>query len=159
VIPIVSNGILIWVFQFMVSEKLNSEKEFEKLRQEIFSEYLSKIQCAITSMRNLYTAQGEAKANEAESRAELDNAVQSLRANVREIYYYFEDYKVVLGTNAYVASQHRVLQERFENWVINWEDSDTFMDFIHACEDMLHNIMDATLHRIYGSRRKRNANN
>ncbi len=152
-IPILFDGFLIWIFQYIIEKKIEQHTTFRSLREEIFKTYLEKITQSISACHNLYSVQAEATVNNNELLNNLDIALQNLKAQVRELYYYFDTYKIVLSTNKNVLSKHTVLKNRFEEWVFNWNDSEIYISFVHDCEDLLQSIMDEGLKHIYGLKR------
>lgn len=120
------------------------------MREEIFKTYIEKITQSISACHNLYSAQTEATVDNNEFLNNLDFALQNLRACIRELYYYFDTYKIVLLTNENVSSKHNVLENRFEEWVLNWNNTEIQLFFIHDCEDILQSIMDEGLKYVYG---------
>lgn len=149
-IPIIFNGFLIWIFQYIFKNRMERQGAFRILREEIFKMYIKKITQSISSCRNLYSAQADATDDNDESLENLDVVLRNLKSDIRELYYYFETYKIVLLTNENVALKHAALKSRFEEWVLNWNDSEIQISFIHDCEDILQSIMDEGLKYICG---------
>lgn len=149
-IPILFDGFLIWLFQYIVGKRIEQKITFRTLREEIFKTYLEKITQSISACHNLYTAKSEATVGDNESLNDLDIALQNLRTYIRELYYYFDTYKIVLSTNENVLATHNILKSRFEEWVLNWNNSEIQLSFIHDCEDILQSIMNEGLKYIYG---------
>ena len=147
--PIIFDGFLIWIFQYIIEKRIEQKVTFRTLREEIFKTYLDKITQSISACHNLYAAQAEATVDNNESLNNLDIALNNLKSCIRELYYYFDTYKIVLSTNESVTSKHTVLKNRFEEWVLNWDNSEIQLSFIHDCEDILLSIMDEGLKYIY----------
>ena len=86
-IPILFDGFLIWLFQYIVGKRIEQKITFRTLREEIFKTYLEKITQSISACHNLYTAKSEATVGDNESLNDLDIALQNLRTYIRELYY------------------------------------------------------------------------
>lgn len=149
-IPIIFNGFLIWIFQYIIEKRIEQQITFRTLRQEIFKTYLEKITQSISACHNLYSAQSEATDDNNESLNDLEVALQNLRIHIRELYFYFDTYKIVLSSNENVKSKHIILKNRFKEWVLNWGNIEIQLSFVHDCEDILQSIMDEGLKYIYG---------
>lgn len=149
-IPIIFDGFLIWIFQYIVGKRIEQKITFRTLREEIFKTYIEKITQSISACHNLYSTQAEATVDNNESLNNLNIALQNLKTCIRELYYYFDTYKIVLSTNENVSSKHNVLKNRFEEWVLNWNNSEIQLSFVHDCEDILQSIIDEGLKYIYG---------
>lgn len=149
-IPIIFNGFLIWIFQYMFKNRMERKETFRVLREEIFKEYIEKITQLISACKNLYAAQASAIVDDDETLENLDIALQNLKTKIKELYYYFDTYKIVLSTNGKVKSKHTALKERFEEWVLNWNDGQIQISFIRDCENILQSILDEGLRYIYG---------
>lgn len=152
-IPIIFNGFLIWLFQYTYKNRMEQQATFRALREDIFKKYIEKITQSILACKNLYSAQSDAKIDNDKSLKKLYIALYDLRMSIRELYYYFETYKIILSTNDNVASKHDILKKRFEEWVSNWYDFATQNNFIHDCEDILQDILNESLKYIYGIKR------
>lgn len=152
-IPIIFDGFLIWIFQYIVEKRIEQQITFKTLREEIFKTYLEKITQSISACHNVYSAQTEATVNDNESLNNLDLALQNLRKYILDLYCYFNTYKIILSTNKNVLIKHDVLKTRFEEWSSNWNNTEIQVSFIHDCEDMLQGIMDEGLKFIYGIRK------
>lgn len=149
-IPIIFDGFLIWVFQYLIKKRIEQKTTFRTLREEIFKTYLDKITQSISACHSLYAAQADASVDNDDSLNNLDNALKNLKLHIRELYYYFNTYKVILSTNESVTSKHTVLKNRFEEWILNWDNGEIQLSFIRNCEDILQSIMDEGLKYIYG---------
>lgn len=148
-IPIIFNGLLIWIFQYIIKNRIERQMAFRTLREDIFKIYIEKITQSIFACRNLYSAKANTTVGDDESMKNLDVALHELRTSIRELYYYFETYKVVLSTNGSVASKHFELKSKFEEWVLNWNNSEIQISFIHDSENILQNILNEGLKHIY----------
>lgn len=149
-IPIIFNGFLIWIFQYMFKNRTERQEKFRILREEIFKLYIEKIAQSIAACRDLYAARADATVDNDESLKTLDTALQNLKSEIRDLYYYFDTYKIVLSTNDKVNSKHTILKERFEEWILNWDDGKIQVSFFHDCEEILQSIMDEGLKYICG---------
>lgn len=150
-IPIIFDGFLVWIFQYIIKKRMEQQTTFKVLREEIFKTYIEKITQAIYACHNLYSVQAKTTDNK-ESLENLFAALDTLRVHVVELYSYFNIYKVILSTNKEVLSRHSVLKNRFEEWTLNWNNIEIQVSFVRDCEVMLQGIMDEGLKYIYGIR-------
>lgn len=112
-IPIIFNGFLVWIFQYIIKKRIEQQTTFKALREEIFKTYIEKITQSISACHNLYSAQAETTVDNNETLKNLYLALQNLRTHIAELYSYFNIYKVILSTNEDVSSKHNVLKNRF----------------------------------------------
>lgn len=149
-LPIFSNGLLIWMFQYFVNRRQNRSDRYNTLREEIFRTHLQKIEVAIRSYNEFSVAVGAFKDDRSKVRRDEWNRCYSiLRRNVLEVWEYFKLYEVVLSTSAQVAQAHKNLNDAFEKWVLA-NDPDVEFDFCKRCEGLLRRVMELTLEYIYG---------
>lgn len=150
-VPIISNGLLVWFLQHMIQLWLKRNEKCSDLRDDIFREYISKIIKAKSACRALSTARGEAKITN--DLSALDNAVITLRSTILELCEYYDDYAAVLSTDRRVQKEYIILKNRFEQWVFNWENVDIACDFLKDCEMILQDILDRCLTHLYRIRK------
>lgn len=137
---------MIWIFQLAIKNKIDRQEAFRTLREDVFKKYIDKTTESISSCRNLYTV----VANPGENNAALELAIQDLRKNIRELYFYFETYQVILTTNDKVAAKHKILKEKFEEWCSQGNDVKALISFMQNCKELLQNILNESLKYIYG---------
>lgn len=151
-LPIFSNGLLIWMFQYFINRRQDRSDRYHTLREEIFRTYLQKVETTIRSYSAFSVAASSLASNQLkENRDELNSSYAALVRDALEVWEYFKMYEVVLSTSAQVAQAHRDLNDTFERWVLS-DDMSVALSLCKNCEDLLRRVMKLTLEHIYGVR-------
>jgi len=149
-IPIFSNGFLIWMFQYLINKRQEHVDRYSKLREEIFRDYLKRVEAAIIIFKEITVAQGRAHDDPTETNLEiLGESFTKLKRTILAVVEYFNTYKIVLSTSNEIEKAHKNLYSAFSEWVLS-NDPTVYLDFYKNCESLLQNIMDLTLKYIYG---------
>ncbi len=149
-IPIFSNGFLIWMFQYLISKRQEHVDRYSKLREEIFRDYLKRVEAAIVVFKETTAAHGNAHDNPTKTNIKvLADSFTKLKRTILAVAEYFSTYKIVLSTSNEIEKAHANLYSAFSEWVLS-DDPTIFTKFYMNCEPLLQNIMDLTLKHIYG---------
>lgn len=144
-IPILFNGILIWIFQFMLKSFFEHKEFYKKLREQIFNVYIEKLsECIELNRKVTFSVVNSSDNND------LEQNIYKLRDNIRNLLFYYEMYTVILSTNDKVANEYSKIKIRYMEWIENWNNNNIQISFLKDCGIILQSIMNECLKYIYG---------
>lgn len=149
IIPIVSNGIILWGIQLIIMHKIEQKNSSDQIKNEVYRKNLSLIEKGLRSCRELTSAMVNQDDDNDITLGAINNAINQLRDDIRNLYFFYDDYHIIIDEDIECKKMYTELNDRFVEAVTHWDDTKTVIAFLRNCEKLLHNIMNSTLKHIY----------
>lgn len=145
-VPIVINGGILYWFQLYISEKIKKNNAKKELIKNIYEDYLVLVNKALKSFRITCTILVNSKGRERQEIDTFNNAVSQLRDDIRELQFYYKDYKYIVGNVEELACKYEVLNEEFLKF--NSGKTEDAITFLKVGEALLQDVLEITLKNI-----------
>ena len=141
--PIVINGGILYFIQMLISEKIKRNDSKKVLIKGIYEKYLVMIDEALQSYRETLFVLLNAREQEEQELVKFNMSIGQLRKDIRDLQFYYVDYKCVLGEDKKLAEMYERLNQEFIEF--NSGEVKNAITFLRQGEFLLQQILERTL--------------
>lgn len=141
--PIVINGVVLYWFQLMISERIKKNDAKKEVVKNIYEKYLIMTDKALKSYRETIGFLVNAKNETERDVIDFNMALNLLRYDVRNLQCYYRDYKYVLGDREDLLEMYEQLDDIFKQQSSG--DISCVGEFLQKGEKILQGILEITL--------------
>lgn len=138
--PIVINGVVLYWFQLIISEKIKKSDARKELVKSIYEKYLTLTDRALKSYRETKVVLINSKNEDVINFNTIQN---QLRDDVRNLQYYYQDYRCILGKEKALNDKYERLNRIFIK--SNSGNVEYMIEFLKEGEMVLQDILETTL--------------
>ena len=147
-VPIVFNGILIWLFQRILENRQVKRERFYQLQEEIFRKYIDLLDHTLTIQRSLIHTMCPSLDHEKfpATCVEFGQAVELL-------IFHYEKYEVIFSISNSVSVNYDNLKIMFNAWLQDLDSnspSSIGIEYIEGMRECIQNLLSCCLKHING---------